>query len=93
MTERKKINMFQEHFANIEASFLWHFEQETRIINIIQFIKESAYKDFGIYLYTKEDMLIFEDFLSTFFYKNKTEWLREKMRQKLLEKTKRGGLK
>lgn len=80
---RKKIKLFQEHFANVEADFLHDFEYITGIINIISFIKESCYEDFGIYLNSKEDLKEFETMLNKYYYKDKSEWMREKMRDEI----------
>lgn len=79
----KKIKLFQKHFANIDEKMLHEFHVKTGIINIISFIKQSAYKDFEIYLNHESDMIIFEMTLKDNFYKDKSEWLREKIREEI----------
>lgn len=79
----KKIKLFQRHFANIEECMLQEFHIRTGIINIISFIKQSAYNDFEIYLSHESDMIDFEKALKENFYKDKSEWLREKMREEI----------
>lgn len=83
MAERKKIKLFQEHFAYLDADFIRAFENRTSIINIISFIKEQVYLDFGFYLECKEDVEKLDIVLEENFYKDKTEWLREKMRNRM----------
>ena len=79
----KKIKLFQRHFANIEECMLQEFHIRTGIINIISFIKQSAYNDFEIYLSHESDMIDFEKALKENFYKDKSEWLREKIRDEI----------
>ena len=86
--ERKKIKIFQKHFAWINTNFLYKFEDETGIISIIPFARESVYTDFGFYLNTKADISYLESILKVHNYKNKAEWLCEKMRKKMNEKQK-----
>lgn len=75
--------MFQVHFAWIDTEFLYNFEHTTGIISIIQFIKESSYKEFKIYLNEKSDIDVLDYELKQSGYKNKSEWLREKMRNEI----------
>ena len=79
----KKIKLFQKHFANIDEHMLQEFHIRTGIINIISFIKQSAYTDFEIYLSHESDMIDFEKALKENFYKDKSEWLREKIRDEI----------
>ena len=79
----KKIKLFQKHFANIDEHMLQEFHIRTGIINIISFIKQSAYNDFDIYLDSEGDMIEFEKKLKEDFYKDKSEWLREKIRDEI----------
>lgn len=79
----KKIKLFQRHFANIEECMLQEFHIRTGIINIISFIKQSAYNDFEIYLSHESDIIDFEKALKENFYKDKSEWLREKIRDEI----------
>jgi len=93
MNERIKIKLFQKHFANVDADFLHTFSHQTGIINIISFIKKSCYDDFGFYLENKEDLVTLDEYLKHRFYKDKSEWLREKMRDELCRKMReKGGL-
>lgn len=80
MNKRKKIKLFQQHFAYIDEEFLYEFYHKTHIINISSFIKRYAFKDFGIMLDNIDDISYLEEQLNNYFYKDKTEWLREKMR-------------
>ena len=70
----KKIKLFQKHFANIDEHMLQEFHIRTGIINIISFIKQSAYNDFEIYLRHESDMIDFEKALKENFYKDKPGW-------------------
>lgn len=89
MNQRKKIKICQCHFANIDAEQLCKFEQKTGIINIISFIKKNAYDDFGMHLTDKDSLETFDVLLKEAMYKDKTEWLREKMRNELKKHIKR----
>lgn len=89
MNERYKIKLFQKHFAYIDSNLLQEFHYQTGIINIIPFIKESAYHDFNIYLENEESLRMFEEALEKYYYKDKSEWLREKIRNRLKEEAKR----
>lgn len=80
MNKRKKIKLFQYHFAYIDEDFLYEFYHKTHIINITSFIKKSAYEDFGIMINEKNDIVYLEKELHQHYYKDKSEWLREKMR-------------
>lgn len=79
----KKIKLFQKHFANIDEHMLHEFHMRTGNINIISFIKQSIYNDFDIYLDSEGDMIEFEKKLKEHFYKDKSEWLREKIRDEI----------
>lgn len=79
----KKIKLFQKHFANIDEHMLHEFHMRTGNINIISFIKQSIYNDFDIYLDSEGDMIEFEKKLKEDFYKDKSEWLREKIRNEI----------
>lgn len=79
----KKIKLFQKHFANIDEYMLHEFHIRTGNINIISFIKQSAYNDFEIYLSHESDMIDLEKKLKDNFYKDKSEWLREKIRDEI----------
>lgn len=83
MADRKKIKLFQEHFAYLDSDFLLTFEKMTSTINIISFIKEQVYLDFGFYLESVEDLKKLDKMLEKNYYKDKSEWLREKMRDKM----------
>lgn len=85
MKPRKKIKLFQQHFAYIDEEFLFNFEQQTGTINLSSFIKQCAYEDFQIYLTNKESLADFEYILHKSDYKNKTEWLRAKMREAMMK--------
>ena len=76
----KKIKIFQKHFANIDDRLLYEFHHKTGIINIISFIKKSVFLDFEIYLTSEKDLETLDKYLADNFYKDKSEWLREKMR-------------
>lgn len=77
---KKKIKIFQKHFANIDDRLLYEFHHKTGIINIISFIKKSVFLDFEIYLTSEKDLETLDKYLADNFYKDKSEWLREKMR-------------
>lgn len=83
--KRYKIKMFQRHFANIDAELLKEFNVKTGIINIIPFIKEIAYKDYGIYLEDIDSLRKFDNVIIKDYYRNRTDWLRVKMRDKIIE--------
>lgn len=83
MADRKKITLYHKHFANIDTDFLYYFEQNTGIINMNTFIRESVYIDFYLYLEDAEDLKNLDILLIKNHYKDKTEWLREKMRNAL----------
>lgn len=86
MAARKKIKLFQEHFAYLDSDFLLTFEHMTRTINIISFIREQVFLDFGFYLESREDLEKLDKMIERNYYKDKSEWLREKMRNKMKEK-------
>lgn len=88
MNERYKIKLFQQHFAYIDSNLLREFQYKTGIINIISFIKESAYHDFDIYLENEKSLKTFEKALKKYYYKDKSEWLREKIRNRLIKEAK-----
>lgn len=50
------------------------------------FIKRCAYEDFDIMLDNIDDISYLEEQLDNYFYKDKTEWLREKMRLAILKR-------
>jgi len=81
----KKIKIFQQPFANIDDDFFKKFTLLTGEINIISFIKKSAFEDFDLYLNTSESLDKFDYYLEDNFYKNRSEWLKEKMRHKMKE--------
>ena len=58
-------------------------KKKPKHINIISFIKQSIYNDFDIYLDSEGDMIEFEKKLKEDFYKDKSEWLREKIRNEI----------
>lgn len=71
------------HFANIDIEFLYEFERLTGIINIITFIKATVYQDYLLYLNGIEDIKELDLLLKKYHYKDKSEWLREKMRMEM----------
>ena len=85
-----KIKIFQQSFANIDDDFLKLFHEITDEISIIIFIKKSVFKDYGFYLESIEDIEKLDECVNHDFYKNKSEWLKEKMRNEM--KAKRKGV-
>ena len=79
--EKKKIKLFEVHFAWVNESLLQRFVETTGIVRRTNWIKECAKEDFGIDLQSVDDIPKLELLIRSRFYEDKGEWLREKMRK------------
>lgn len=81
---RKKINLYNKHFAYINDELYEEFITETGITDIIEYIKQKGEQEFGIEILTINDVeRLINDIKKMPFYKNSSEWLRIKMHEDL----------
>jgi len=79
--EKKKIKLFEVHFAWVNDSLLKRFTETTGIKRRTEWIKECAKEDFDIVLDSPDDIPRLELVIRSHYYEDKGEWLREKMRK------------
>ena len=77
--------MFNRHLATVPSNLMRDFEHTCRIINFSSWIREQAYYDFGITVASTSDIDVLSEIVESNYYSNIGEWLREKMRNRLLE--------
>lgn len=80
---RTKINLNQAHFAYVDDSLLKAFRAYSQVVNLSKFIKKSFYDDFGFIIKSNEDNPTVDEIVKANFYQDKSEWLREKMRDEI----------
>lgn len=82
------INGQNIHFARIRRSFwdnLNHAIKDTSFSDRTKWIKEMYEKEFSIKLETKEDLLKFDEIKYDYNYEDKSDWLRDKIRDFIKE--------
>lgn len=87
-TKKVKIKLFNTHFAWIYDSLLKHFDRINPELSRIDWIKRQAEKDFDIRLTEKSDIVLLDNLVKKSYYIDKTDWLREKMRETIREEEK-----
>lgn len=85
--ERVKITMYRTHLAYIDRSFMQAFDRHCRVVNFAAWIRQQAEEDFGLVITDAEDLVQLSELVTAYYYSNKTEWLRDKMRTAILEQT------
>lgn len=79
--KRIKIRMYGVHLFYAGEHLLNSFEYYCGILDFSEWIKESAYLDFGVLLASAESIKSLEKMVRGRFYENIGEWIKEKMRQ------------
>ncbi|MEG1299554.1 MAG: hypothetical protein RSC93_02430 [Erysipelotrichaceae bacterium] len=59
------------------------FEQTTGEISMTKFVRKQAFLEFNFVFEQESDIERFDELLIEFFYDDKGEWLRSKMRAKI----------
>lgn len=77
---RKKILLFNQHFAYINRRFYEQFLDELKITDFTGYIKSCAKKQFGIILSNIDDVKDLNEEIGAYNYDSTSDWLREKMR-------------
>lgn len=80
---RKKILLFNQHFAYINRRFYDQFTNELGITDFTGYIKSCAKKQFGIILDSIDDVKSLNEEIEEYNYDSASDWLREKMRGSL----------
>ena len=82
--ERKKIIIFEQHFAYISNELYELFMQKSKVKDMTQFIKNEAYKDFDIVLKDFKDLKKLKELIKeNQSYNSPADWLRDKIRDHL----------
>ena len=89
--EQIKIRMFGEHLCYLNYDVVREFQGKYSIVNLNSWIKEESYKEFNLLLTTKDDLEDLRLILQEHYYENIADWLREKIRNYLLDKKKNGN--
>jgi PHD/YefM family antitoxin component YafN of YafNO toxin-antitoxin module len=77
--------LFDTHFAWIYQPLLTRFDEVCLFSNRTEWIKEKVKEDFGLSLKGKSDLLVLDNLVKNAYYIDKTDWLREKMRNEIKE--------
>lgn len=85
MSRRMKILMYKKHIAYLDGDLLQAFEHHCKVVNFSAWIREQAHLDFGIRITGADDLEWLDEAVQDNFYTDKTEWLREKMRDAVRE--------
>lgn len=85
--EQTKIRLYGIHLCYVKTEKLLLFQRTFEIVNFNSWIKEEVYNDYNIYLEDKYDIEEFKDLLEEDYYDNIGDWLNEKIRNKLREKS------
>ena len=75
--------MFGRHFAWIQQDLLDTFDRLCPYENRTKWIKYQAIRQFNFLLNEKSDLIVFDKIVRDSYYLDKTDWLREKMRQEI----------
>ncbi len=79
----KKILMYKRSIANLDDDLVRHFDHHCKVINFSAWIREQAFKDFGLRIMRGEDIDELDEMVVRHLYRDKSEWLREKMRNSI----------
>lgn len=82
-SKKKKIKIFEVHFAWVSEGLLQAFTRITGIKRKPDWIKSCVFDDFGLELNSKEDIPKLDFLLRKGLYEDKAEWLKEKMRTEI----------
>lgn len=80
---RKKILLFNQHFAYLNRRFYEQFLNEFEMIDFTGYIKTCAKKQFGVILNNVDDVKQLNEEIEAYNYDSPSDWLREKMRSSL----------
>lgn len=81
--KKVKIKLYQSHFANISSDLMREFNSYAKVVNFTSFIKESFYNQFGFLIKIAEDIETVDKIVASYYYQDKSEWLREIMRNEI----------
>lgn len=81
-----KIIMFGRSIADIDKSLMQDFDITCQVVNFAAWIREKAYEDFGLRLVSSEAINRLDEIVVENHYRDKAEWLREKMREAIRAK-------
>lgn len=76
----KKIIMYQRAIAYIDDDLMFAFDNAGKVINFSAWIRQQAHLDFNLTINGATDIDLLDQCVVARFYKDKSEWLREKMR-------------
>ena len=79
-SDKTKIVMYRTHVAYIDREFLQEFDLHCGVVNFSAWIRKQALQDLNLTITNKEDLLILDDLVLNYYYIDKSEWLRDKMR-------------
>lgn len=89
--DKKKIVIYNEHFARIDEDVLEkleeHLENQSKLTGVriskIDWIKQECEEHLGCALRSKEDIKEISKKVKEYHYLSKAEWLRERIRVKI----------
>lgn len=72
--------MYTRHVAYIDKNLIGEFDNKCPVPNFSAWIREQAKQDFGLTITSEYGLSLLDEKVREHFYLDKTEWLREKMR-------------
>lgn len=72
--------MHGRSIADIDTSLMREFDRICQVVNFAAWIREKAFEDFRIMLTSSEAVSKLDEIVVKNYYRDKAEWLREKMR-------------
>lgn len=75
-----KIIMHGRSIADIDKPLMQAFDINCQVVNLAAWIRDRAFEDFGITLAHSDDIDRLDEIVVEHYYRDKAEWLREKMR-------------
>lgn len=78
--KKTKISMYQTHVAYIDRDLIQAFDELVAVPNFSAWIRKQAKEDFDLVITSRYELSLLDEVVREHYYTDKTEWLREKMR-------------
>lgn len=78
--KKTKILMYQTHVAYIDRDLIQAFDELVGVPNFSAWIRKQARLDFDLEITSAYGLSLLDEKVRECYYSDKTEWLREKMR-------------
>lgn len=79
----KKLIMYQKAIAYLEDEMMYEFDKNCGVVNFAAWVRQKAKEDFDLEITSADDIEKLSAVCQSNWYKDKSEWLRNKIREEI----------